>query len=152
MDTVKHNSDTLIFGAFEHVSFPLLNIDDVIAKVDTGADSGAVHCVSINVTRRQSDGKEVLQYIPLHNHNTLIETEHFIKANVRGSTGHRLPRFIIETKIVIHGEEYSIRIGLSDRTDMKTDVLIGRHFLSENHILVDVKLNQNLIKDEGGAQ
>ena len=152
MDTVKRNSNTLIFGAFEHASFPLLNIDDVVAKVDTGADSGAVHCVSINLTTRKSDGKEVLQYIPLHNHNTLIETEHFIKANVRGSTGHRLPRFIIETKIVIHGEEYSIRIGLSDRTDMKTDVLIGRHFLSENHILVDVKLNQNLIKDEGGVQ
>jgi hypothetical protein len=139
-----------VFGAFEHVSFPDLAIDEVVAKVDTGADSGALHCVSIELVTRESDSKKVLRYIPMHNNNKVVETEHFIRANVRGSTGHRLPRFIIETKIVIKEEKYSIRIGLSDRKDMKTDVLIGRRFLSENNILVDVRINQDLMKNEGG--
>jgi hypothetical protein len=145
-------ANPVIFGAFEHVSFPDLNIDDVVAKVDTGADSGAVHCASIELITRRSDGKTVLRYVPMHNHNKAIETEDFIKANVRGSTGHRLPRFIIETNIVIKGEKYKIRIGLSDRTDMKTDVLIGRRFLSENNILVDVRINQDLKNNEGGTR
>lgn len=147
--TLAHDSQNMVFGAFEYVSFPELNIERVLAKVDTGADSGAVHCTFIEVVKRESDGKEVLRYIPMHSHNTMIETEHFVKAKVRGSTGHRLPRFIIETTIVIDGKEYSIRIGLSDRTDMKTDVLIGRRFLSENNILVDVRINQDLMNEEG---
>ena len=147
--TLEQSLQPIVFGSFEHVSFPSLNIDTVIAKVDTGADSGAVHCTFIEVTKRESDGKDILRYIPMHNHNKMIETEHFVKAKVRGSTGHRLPRFIIETTIVIDSKEYSIRIGLSDRTDMKTDVLIGRRFLSENNILVDVRINQDLKKEEG---
>ena len=150
--TLEQSLKPLVFGSFERVSFPNLNIDTVVAKVDTGADSGAVHCAFIEVVKRESDGKDILRYIPMHSHNTMIETEHFIKAKVRGSTGHLLPRFIIETTIVIDGKEYSIRIGLSDRTDMKTDVLIGRRFLSENNILVDVRINQDLSKDEGGER
>ena len=135
-----------IFGAFEHVSFPDLNIKDVVAKVDTGADSGAVHCSTIELAKRD-DGTEVLRYVPLHNQNKLIETTAFSKAHVRGSTGHRVPRYLIETSVVIAGKQYSIRIGLSDRSDLQTNVLIGRRFLSQNNILVDVTLNQDLTKE-----
>jgi hypothetical protein len=78
------------------------------------------------------------------------ETDMFMQTYVRSATGHRVRRFIIDTTITIQGQDYSIRIGLSDRSDMKRPVLIGRRFLRDNGILVDVRRNQEL-DDEGEA-
>lgn len=127
----------MVLGAFERVSFPLFGIDEVVAKIDTGADSGAIHCSLIEEIKREG-GKNVLRFVPMHDHDAVIETDDYIKAYVRSSTGHRLRRFIVHTDIEIEGKRYSIRIGLSDRSDLQFDVLIGRKFLAEHHMLVDV--------------
>lgn len=120
-------------GAFERVSFPSLGIQNIIAKVDTGADSGALHCASIELINRESDGAKVLKFVPIGHDSRLsrepIETTSFTRARVRSSSGHQLPRYRIDTHVIIRGREYAIRIGLSDRSDMQTDVLIGRKFL-----------------------
>ena len=134
-----------VFGAFECLSFPDLGIDRVIAKIDTGADSGAIHCVSIEEVTG-ADGTRQLQFVPMHADNRTVTISDYAKAYVRSSTGHRLRRFLINTRVVIDGKEYSIRIGLSDRSDMQYDVLIGRRFLATNHILVDVVQHQDLDK------
>lgn len=131
------NGDRMVVGAFERVSFPEFGIDDVIAKIDTGADSGAIHCSLIEEVGTVK-GKRTLRFVPMHNHDTLIETNDYIRAYVRSSTGHRLRRYIVHTEIEIEGKRYSIRIGLSDRSDMQFDVLIGRKFLAEQNMLVDV--------------
>ena len=39
---------------------------------------------------------------------------------------------------------HKIRIGLSNRADMNYEVLVGRRFLYENNIIVDVRINQEL--------
>lgn len=136
-------ANRMIFGAFERVSFPRFNITDVIAKIDTGADSGAIHCSYIEEAV-DARGKRVLRFTPIHSENGVIETHDFIRAFVRSSTGHRLRRYIVHTVIEIEGKQYSIRIGLSDRSDMQFDVLIGRRFLAEYDILVDVTQNNEL--------
>jgi hypothetical protein len=48
----------------------------------------------------------------------------------------------------VQGKVYPIRIGLSDRSDMKRSVLIGRRFLRENDMLVDVRVHDEY-DDEG---
>ncbi|MEO5499790.1 MAG: RimK/LysX family protein, partial [Candidatus Saccharimonadales bacterium] len=60
----------------------------------------------------------------------------------------RVKRFIIETDLKVQGETYRIKIGLADRSDMRKPVLIGRRFLREHNILVDVRINQEY-DDEG---
>ena len=140
----------IVFGAFECVSFPELNIEDVISKIDTGADSGAIHCVSIEEVRVKGK-KSVLRFLPMHNDNIVIETTDYIRAYVRGATGHRIRRYAIKTTVEFNGKQYSIRIGLSNRADMKYDVLIGRRFLAENNILVDVTQNSELEVNTGDA-
>lgn len=47
----------------------------------------------------------------------------------------------------IRGESYDVSIGLSDRQDMQYEILIGRKFLREHGILVDVRENSDLDKD-----
>jgi hypothetical protein len=140
-------SNREIFGGFEWVDMPDLGIFNAVAKVDTGAYSGALHCSKIGVYKRKTDGKRILKFTPSNNHAHTQEVSNFIKSFVRSSTGHRLKRYLFDTKIVIKDKEYPIRIGLSDRSDMNYEILIGRRFLRENNLLVDVNINQELDTD-----
>ncbi|MEP7204660.1 MAG: RimK/LysX family protein [Candidatus Saccharibacteria bacterium] len=146
-----NNIDTtpLTIGAFEYVSLPALRMENVIAKIDTGAYSGAVHCSRIKVLTRKIDGVKVLQFIPSNNHDHVVELENYKMTNVRSSTGQRLKRYLIETDIVIRNQRYTVNIGLSNRSDMQREVLIGRRFLRQNDMLVDVRINQELDIDGG---
>ncbi|NCQ54063.1 hypothetical protein COV88_02435 [Candidatus Saccharibacteria bacterium CG11_big_fil_rev_8_21_14_0_20_41_19] len=138
------NSHVEIFGICEHVSIHALGIDNVIAKIDTGAYSGALHCSKIKVVIRKSDGKRVLRFTPSDNHAHTTEVTKFVRSYVRSSTGHRVKRYLFDTEVVIKGVTYCIRIGLSNRSDMNYEILIGRRFLSDNNILVDARINQEL--------
>lgn len=135
-------------GCFEVVSLPELGLNNQIAKIDTGAFSGALHCTDIRVVRRGPDKHRVLRFTPNGNPALATETTTFLETYVRSASGHRTKRFIIDTTLELHGKAYPLRIGLSDRSDMKRPVLIGRRFLRENNILVDVRINEEL-DDEG---
>jgi hypothetical protein len=135
-------------GCLESVSLPKLRVADELAKIDTGAFSGALHCTDIKIVRRGLNRKRYLKFTPLGDPALATETDSFQRTFVRSATGHRVRRYVIETEITIQGQAYPIKIGLSDRSDMKRSVLIGRRFLRENDILVDVRINQEM-DDEG---
>jgi len=141
------NSHQETFGIVEYVSIPELGINNVLAKIDTGAYSGALHCSSIKEVVRKSDGKKMLRFTPSDNHANTTKLLHYKKSYVRSSTGHRVRRYLFDTDIVIKGTAYRIRIGLSNRSDMNYEILIGRRFLRENNILVDVRINKELDSD-----
>ncbi len=136
-----------VFGSFERVSIPSLGIINAVAKVDTGAYSGALHCSKIREYTSKIGGKKILKFVPSNNHGHTQEVSHFVRSYIRSSTGHRTKRYLFDTKIVIKDKEYPIRIGLSDRSDMNYEILIGRRFLRENNLLVDVIINQELDTD-----
>ncbi len=138
------NKSQETFGIFERVSIPELGINDVYAKIDTGAYSGALHCSKIEEIIRKSDGKKILRFTPSENHANVTELSRYKRSYVRSSTGHRVRRYLFDTDIVIKSRSYRICIGLSDRSDMNYEILIGRRFLRENDILVDVSINQEL--------
>jgi hypothetical protein len=137
-----------VVGGFEKVSIPQFGVLNVVAKVDTGAYSGALHCSDIKVVRRGPEKIRILKFIPLGKSKLSTETEHFMETYVRSSNGHRIKRFLIDTEIEIDNTVYPIRIGLSNRSEMKRPVLIGRRFLRRNNMIVDVTINQEY-DDEG---
>lgn len=122
------------FGSIETVAIPSLGIEDVVAKVDTGAWSGALHCTDIYV----SEGE--LHFTPLGKLELATSTDVYETRTVRGATGHALERFIVPITIEVQGRSYNTTVGLSDRQLMKREMLLGRKFLIENDILVDVTL------------
>lgn len=147
-NTFEKKSDK-IFGICEYVDLPEFGLNHVLAKIDTGAYSGALHCSKIREKIRKSDGKKILVFTPSYNHSNEMQVRRYARSYVRSSTGHRTKRYLFDTNIVIKGVEYRARIGLSNRSDMNYEVLIGRRFLNENNILVDVRLNQELDIDKG---
>ena len=134
----------IVVGTLETVSLAKLGVHDVLAKVDTGAFSGALHCTNIHIVRRGLTRKRILKFTPLNDPNLATETDDFVKKHVRSATGHRAKRYIIHTEMTVQGINYPIAIGLADRSDLKRSVLMGRRFLRENNMIVDVRINQEL--------
>lgn len=137
-----------ILGTIEEVSLPALGVSDVLAKVDTGAYSGALHCTDIKVVRRGPERVRTLVFLPLGKKKKKIETTEFMETFIRSATGHRVKRYVVDADIAVRGSHYPIRIGLSDRGKMKFPVLLGRRFLRENGMTVDVRVNAEY-DDEG---
>lgn len=124
-------------GAFAKVSFPDLGMYNTIAKVDTGALSGALHATDIVVVKLPT-GKKALKFTPYGQKKSARLTA-YRRKKVRSSNGELQWRYIISTTIVIRGVNYPINITLADRSQMMKAVIIGRRFLRRHGFLVDPK-------------
>ena len=60
---------------------------------------------------------------------------------VRSSNGIETPRYQVQLKLKLKGEEYKTRFNLSDRSKMRYAVLLGRKFIAKR-FLVDVSLHR----------
>lgn len=125
-----------IFSSLETVDIPSLRVKDIVAKIDTGAWSGALHCTNIV----EKDG--MLFFTPLGERSLRTSTADYVKKNVRSASGHAASRYVIPIEVMIEGQLYSTQIGLSNRRLMRREMLIGRRFLLEHGILVDVSLSR----------
>lgn len=129
-------SQQIVVGTIELVDFKDYKINNIPAKIDTGAYTGALHCTKIGVD--DSTDVAVLHFSPFDNPEIIIKTKDFSTKNVKSSNGEVSKRYFIETKLVLQGKEFMIQLSLANRSDMKWPILIGRRFLMANNILVDV--------------
>ena len=131
-------SDKKTVGRFEKVDLPELSLFTLDAKIDTGADSSALHCHDIQV---DEEAKTVTFNLldPSHPdyHEKRITLPVTRKRTVRSSNGMQELRVYVTTTIVLLGESFEIEMSLTDRSTMRFPMLIGRKFL-HNRFLVDV--------------
>ncbi|HEX7632829.1 MAG TPA: RimK/LysX family protein [Candidatus Saccharimonadales bacterium] len=126
----------VLVGRIVHVGLPELGIEDVNAKVDTGAFSGALHATDIQ-ERTKADGTTVLRFKAANCRKTTQLSTYTIR-RVKSSNGVVSQRYGIDTVVRIKGRDYPLHITLTDRSDIKYQVLIGRKFLRSHGFLVDV--------------
>jgi hypothetical protein len=138
-----------ILSRLEQVSFPEFAGQLTLAKIDTGAYTGALHCNEI--IERDEEGGKALLFLPLES-TELVHCEEYAVRHVRSSNGVRDQRYFIETEIVVQGQTYPITLSLTDRKDMKYPVLIGRRFLRKNHFLVDVLKPTVYVEQQDGTK
>ncbi|MCC2547756.1 RimK/LysX family protein [Hymenobacter sp. BT175] len=129
-------------GRRELVDFPEFQIWGIEAKVDTGAYTGAIHCSDIHVETRP-DGREVLHVRLLdldhpNVHGSPLTFDEFSLRDIKSSNGDVQERYVIQTSIRLFGEDVITEFSLSDRSDMKYPVLIGRLLLRRARLIVDV--------------
>jgi hypothetical protein len=116
-------------GRSENISFPELKIEDIKAKVDTGAYGVALHVDDI----RHEKG---ILYFTIDSDE--FSYDKFKMISVKNSFGEVQKRFSILTKMVIGDSIYKFYVSLTDRKNMRYPVLIGRRFLYKFNYLVDV--------------
>ena len=127
-----------IIGRIEKITFLDWDIEDLPAKIDTGAYTSSIHCKHIV----EKDG--ILKFKLLcpkteNYNNKLIETSKYKTKKIRSSNGEREKRYIVGTFVFFSNKKYKIELSLSDRGKMTYPVLIGRRFLNKKFI-VDVSI------------
>lgn len=131
-----------MLGRQELVDFPAFGLRHVEAKVDTGAYTSAIHCAHQRV-ETAADGRPVLRVQllderhPQHD-GQLLEFTAFEEREIRNSFGDVQRRYVIRTTIELFGQAMEAEFSLSDRSDLRFPVLIGRALLQSAGFLVDV--------------
>lgn len=120
-----------MIGRFEHVVIETdgIKLPRIVAKVDTGADSSSIHAENIE----EKNG---------HLHFSIagkdLSTDTYFSKKVRSTTGHQDDRYYVTLPIFIGNKAYQMKTTLSNRSSMTNEMLIGRRFLREHHLKVDV--------------
>ncbi|WP_299435313.1 RimK/LysX family protein [uncultured Aquimarina sp.] len=127
-----------IIGRTDKVDFPLLALEGIDAKVDTGAYTSSIHCKEIKEVGHILECRFLDPTHPEYNGKKFTFKNYDITA-VKSSNGKVEIRYAIRTKITLFGKTHAITLTLSSRDDMRFPLLIGRKFLS-GKFLVDPQL------------
>jgi hypothetical protein len=132
-------SQKKIVGRREIISILDLELFDLDAKVDTGADSNSLHCDDIFIDDQNFVHFTLLDEIHPAYHGKKIKMPLYKLKRVKSSNGTVQLRASIKVDTLFFGKKYKTVVSLTNRSDMKYPMLIGRKFLAER-FLVDVSL------------
>jgi hypothetical protein len=126
----------MVLGRSDRVDLPDLGLEDIHAKIDTGAYTSSLHCSHARVL----DGE--LEFILLDEEHpeftgTPFRVKQFEQREVRNSFGEAELRYVIKTRIRIHGRLIRAEFSLSNRGNLRFPVLLGRKIL-RHRFLIDV--------------
>jgi len=134
----------IILGRKDKIDFPELGFKNVDVKVDTGAYTSTIHAHSIEETI--VDKQPCLKFVlldPTHPSYTGEEhtTHNYDKKIVKSSNGIGEERFVVRTLAVLFGQTYKISLTLSERSEMRFPILLGRKFLTKKFLIDTSKTN-----------
>lgn len=140
----------VILGRYDRVDLPELGLNNIHAKVDTGAYTCSLHCHRAEV----NNGK--LEFILLDEEHPEFTGMKFIfdqfeKRNIKNSFGEVEKRYVIVTTIRIFDQEITAEFSLSNRGSLKFPILIGRKILRDR-FLIDVKRKNLSYKEKRSLQ
>lgn len=116
-------------GWREWISLPDLLDTTVLAKVDTGARTSAIHATHISPV--QVDGQRMVRFALYSDHANDEDRRFFTfpivdERDVTNSGGQTEERFVIATRLMFGGLDIMAELTLTDRSTMKYAMLLGR--------------------------
>ncbi len=139
MKTPRRTRANLIIGWREWVALPDLGVQQIKAKVDTGARTSALHAFDIRRVRR-GDKRYIRFKVHPEQRDNSIELEAraplIDERLVRNSGGTEQLRPVISTTLEIMGMSWEIEMTLTTRDVMGFRMLLGREAV-RGHALVD---------------
>ena len=128
----------ITIGRFDKADFPEFKLSDVDIKIDSGAYTSSIHCTKI--TEVIINSEKHIKFTLLDAAHALYNNKEFIIKNytsklVKSSNGISEERFLINTTIILFNQPFSIDLTLTERSDMKFPVLLGRKFLNGTFII-----------------
>ena len=127
-----------IIGCIESCSLPVLGINDMNVRVDTGAKTSSLHVD--NLVKYMENGVTLVKFdIHPDSHNVgKLVTCHAKVSDIRkikSSNGVSEQRYVIKTPINLGKHDWEIEITLTNRSDMSYLMLLGREGLGERFLV-----------------
>lgn len=134
------NRNLKTIGRLETIDFPEWDLFDIDAKIDTGAYTSSLHCHHIQAY--EEGGKQLVKFNLLDpSHETYNDKLFKLPIHrtkvVKSSNGETEERFVIKAKVKLFDKLLKAELSLTDRSEMKYPVLVGRKLL-RGRFLVDV--------------
>jgi hypothetical protein len=128
-----------LLGWREWVALPELNIQQIKAKIDTGARSSALHAFSVEPYRKGGLRWVMFAIHPIQKcTDSVIECHAPIKDRrfVSDSGGHKQRRYVIETQLIVGQSLLKVEMTLTNRDNMQFRMLLGRTAMN-GHFIID---------------
>lgn len=134
----KPKRERVTLGWREWLALPDLGVDKILAKVDTGAKTSALHTFYIDAFERE--GQRWLRFglhPNRHSDRKAIHCEAPLKEkrDVTDSGGHTENRYVIDTTFRLGDEEFKGEVTLTNRDNMKYRILLGRNCLRRRFVV-----------------
>ncbi|MEP1522291.1 RimK/LysX family protein [Ascidiaceihabitans sp.] len=140
MNDPKPKRALTVIGWQEAVDLPDLGLTNMIAKIDTGARTSALHAEQIS--RFEKDGA---QWVRFHTkfddeaRDVWIECPIHDLREIRNTSGQPEERIVIRTKFRIARRAWTIDVSLAERGEMQFRMIVGRSALSKHAIAVHTR-------------
>ncbi len=128
-----------VIGQSEFIGFPEFNLDDLPARIDTGARTSAIWASDIKELNGQLSFKLFDKSSKYYTGQDLT-FKTFEMRLVTPSNGITENRYMVKMLVVIGGKKIRARFTLANRSTQKYPVLIGRNVL-RGKFIVDIKHN-----------
>jgi hypothetical protein len=134
----KSTKPPVLIGWREWAGFPDLGVKTIIAKMDTGAKSSAIH--AFNIDEVEIDGKRFVEFC-LHPAQRKNTPEIFCQApvmgqrTIRSSNGQTEKRYVIQTRLKLGRRVWKIELTLTNREAMDYRLLLGRDAVRRRFIV-----------------
>jgi hypothetical protein len=113
-----------LIGWREAVGLPLLGAGTLMAKIDTGARSAALHAEELTIK-----GKSAHFILELGGRRRRVQLPLVGVKRIKSSNGAIEKRAVVKTVVQIGMHQFSTLITLTDRADMEVPMLLGREAL-----------------------
>lgn len=130
--------EKIIIGRKDKADFPRLELGCIDVKIDSGAYTSSFHCHHIEQFEENDREKVRCSFLdPEHSqyHEKEFVFDVFKIRRVKSSNGQVEERISIKTEITLFEKEFPIELTLTERTDMKHPVLLGRKFTSKKFFI-----------------
>ena len=139
--------EKIVIGRNEIISFPDLGIEGIVAKIDTGAYSTAIHTHKFWTEDKAGVSTLFFQLLDPSKKgflNRIYSTTNFYQKKVRSSNGRIETRYIIKTLLILGGKKRVTHLSLTNREKMKFPVLVGRKVLAKGFLVDVTQSNHNI--------
>ncbi len=129
----------VVVGSTEWCSFPSLGIPHVLARIDSGARTSAIHAFNIQKFHREGAAWVTFEVHPLQrNRRVVVRCEAPIvdRRMVKSSSGTSEKRYVIRVPMRLGEQIWEVELTLSNRDSMGYRMLLGREAM-KGRLLVD---------------
>lgn len=128
-----------IVGSMEWCGFPSLGIPHVLARVDSGAKTSAIHAFNVERFSRNDEPWVSFEVHPMRKNRRVIvrcEAKVVDRRIIKSSTGETEKRYVIAVPLRLGDATWEVEVTLSNRDSMGLRMLLGREAMA-GRLLVD---------------